>query len=214
VPIENRRPIKARSIGLIQRFAKWLASTSVTPNQISVGSVVFSLLVPIAFWFLASGTWAASILALLGIQLRLMCNLLDGMVAIEGAKKSPLGNVYNEFPDRIADTAILMGVALIAPSDPTLLVLAITASFLAVMTAYTRVLGAAVGTKHYFSGPMAKQHRMAILSGTVIALPLLGGYIEPSNVMKITLSIICIGCVATVIRRLRQVSRELLTKAG
>ncbi len=45
--VENRRPIKARSLSVIQRFAGWLAKTSVTPNQISVLSVLFSLLYPL-----------------------------------------------------------------------------------------------------------------------------------------------------------------------
>ena len=211
--IENRRPIKARSISFIQHFASWLAKTAVTPNQISVLSVVFSLLVPTSFAIFKSGAWSASLVALLGIQLRLMCTLLDGMVAIEGAKKSVLGDLYNEFPDRIADTVILVGVASIDPADHTLMVIAISASLLAIMTAYTRVLGAAIGTKHYFSGPMAKQHRMAILSLSIIVLPLLKSSFPAGSIVKTALLIICVGCVLTVIRRLMQISNELKSRA-
>ena len=211
--IENRRPIKARSNSLIQRFASWLAKTSVTPNQISVLSVAFSLLVPLSFLLFESGTWIATIGALLGIQLRLMCNLLDGMVAIEGAKKSLLGDIYNEFPDRIADTVILIGVALTDPADQVLMTIAVAASFLAVMTAYTRVLGAAIGTKHYFSGPMAKQHRMALLSLTVILLPIFRGSLAGGSAIKIALIVICLGCALTVIRRLMQISSELKSRS-
>ncbi len=46
--------------------------------------------------------------AALGIQLRLVCNLIDGMVAIEGGMKSPVGGLYNEVPDRIADPLLLI----------------------------------------------------------------------------------------------------------
>lgn len=211
--VENRRPIKARSLSLIRRFAAWLAKTSVTPNQISVLSIVFSLLVPIAYFVFDSGTWLAAIVALLGIQLRLMCNLLDGMVAIEGAKKSLLGDIYNEFPDRIADSVILVGVALVDRSDPWLMTTAIAAACLAVMTAYTRVLGAAIGTKHYFSGPMAKQHRMALLSLTVILLPVLHSRFSAGAIVKIALVMICVGCVLTVARRLMQIAGELKSRA-
>ncbi len=154
----------------------------------------------------------ASIVALLGIQLRLMCNLLDGMVAIEGAKKSVLGDVYNEFPDRIADTVILVGFAFVDRTDPLLLTLAVAASFFAVMTAYTRVLGAAIGTKHYFSGPMAKQHRMALLTGTVVLLPIGQVYFPVAAITKTALVVICVGCIATVFRRLSQISRELKSR--
>jgi phosphatidylglycerophosphate synthase len=37
------------------------------------------------------------------IQLRLLCNLLDCMVAIEGGKSAPTGALFNEMPDRFAD---------------------------------------------------------------------------------------------------------------
>lgn len=49
-----------------------------------------------------------SILCIAGIQLRLLCNLFDGMVAIEGGKKSDVGSLYNEFPDRIADSLLIV----------------------------------------------------------------------------------------------------------
>ena len=43
------------------------------------------------------------LLAALCIQLRLVCNLLDGMVAVEHGKGSPSGPIWNELPDRFAD---------------------------------------------------------------------------------------------------------------
>ncbi len=46
-------------------------------------------------------------LAAVGIQLRLVCNLMDGMLAVEGGLKTANGDLFNEFPDRIADVAIL-----------------------------------------------------------------------------------------------------------
>jgi phosphatidylglycerophosphate synthase len=98
-------------------------------------------------------------------------------------------------------------------ADQLLLTIAVAASFLAVMTAYTRVLGAAIGTKHYFSGPMAKQHRMALLSLTVILIPILRSNFPAETVVKTSLVIICLGCVLTVVRRLRKISSELKSKA-
>ena len=212
--IDNRRPIKARSLVIMQRMASWLARSSVTPNQISVLSVAFSLLVPFSFATLEAGSWAASFVALLGIQLRLLCNLLDGMVAIEGQKKSVLGDIYNEFPDRIADTIILVGMALCDRLDSMLLVFAVTAALMAALTAYTRVLGASVGTKQYFSGPMAKQHRMALLTATIMALPILPSPLSYQTAFKFALAVISLGCIATIAIRLRKISMELQGKAG
>jgi phosphatidylglycerophosphate synthase len=48
------------------------------------------------------------LVAVVGVQLRLLCNLFDGMVAVEGGKKSKSGEVFNDMPDRIADPILLV----------------------------------------------------------------------------------------------------------
>jgi phosphatidylglycerophosphate synthase len=52
------------------------------------------------------------------IQFRLLCNLLDGMVAVEGGKGSVTGPIYNEAPDRIADVLILIGAGYSTNVEP------------------------------------------------------------------------------------------------
>jgi len=42
------------------------------------------------------------------------------------------------------------------------------AAALALMTAYIRVLGGSLGLQQSFIGPMAKQHRMALLTGACV----------------------------------------------
>lgn len=153
-----RRPIASRSSGWAIRLAARLAATDVTPNQISGVSVVFAgvgcaliaLVAHPAAWIAAAGC----------VQLRLVCNLLDGMVAVEGGKKSAVGALYNEFPDRIADTILLVPVGYAAglPWAGWL------AALLAGLTAYVRVFGGALGLEQEFSGVMAKQRRMALLT--------------------------------------------------
>lgn len=36
----------------------------------------------------------------------MLANMLDGMVAIESGRASPLGELYNDAPDRIAEAAV------------------------------------------------------------------------------------------------------------
>ena len=43
-------------------------------------------------------------------RLRLLANLLDGMVAIGRGIASPVGELFNEVPDRVSDTAVLLGL--------------------------------------------------------------------------------------------------------
>ena len=98
----NRRPIASRSAGWAKASAAFLARTSVTPNQISAVSVVFAAVGAALLAFKPDAIGLIGCAA--AVQARLVCNLLDGMVAIEGGKKSSVGALYNEFPDRIADS--------------------------------------------------------------------------------------------------------------
>jgi len=85
------------------------------------------------------------------------------------------------------------------------------ASF-AVLTAYVRELGRATGTPSDFSGPMAKQHRMAtITAAAVLSIlePLWNGH---NQVLLVALWLIAIGAAFTALRRGRNVVRNL--KAG
>jgi phosphatidylglycerophosphate synthase len=102
------------------------------------------------------------------VQLRLVCNLMDGMVAIEGGKKSATGDLFNEVPDRIADVVILAGAGFCAFSQPWGIHLGWLAAALAVMTACIRMQGAALTGKHDFRGPMAKPHRMALITSVCV----------------------------------------------
>ena len=105
-PGMERRPLQSRS----SRWARWLAArltaTRITPNQISLLSVGWAVLGGgLLFW----GTgWLAFIATAACVQLRLVCNLLDGMVAIEGGKSTATGALFNEIPDRVADPLFLV----------------------------------------------------------------------------------------------------------
>lgn len=104
--------------------------------------------------------WAGLVLCALCVQLRLVCNLLDGMVAMEGGKKSAVGALYNEFPDRVADSLLIVALGY-ASGQPWLGWLG---ALLAALTAYVRLAGGSLGQIQDFRGPMAKQHRMAVLT--------------------------------------------------
>ena len=105
-------------------------------------------------------TIAGLVVAAICVQLRLLCNLLDGMVAIEGGRRSAVGALFNEIPDRIADSLFI--VALGYAIDTAWLGWA--GALAAAVTAYIRVLGGSLGLPQDFRGPQAKPHRMAVLT--------------------------------------------------
>ena len=159
----DRRPIAARNTGPANALAAWLIARRASPNSISAAGMVAGLLAGLA---LAGTAWwpdAARPLWLLGallIQLRLLANLMDGMVAIGRGVASPVGELWNEVPDRVSDTATLLGLGIAAGSP----VWGLAASLAAMATAYIRTTGRAAGAPSDFRGPMAKQQRMALVT--------------------------------------------------
>jgi phosphatidylglycerophosphate synthase len=164
----SRRPIATRSSGWAQALARRLAASAVTPNQISIASVGFAVIAGLAFWASAHVGFVSRALLLVlgaaGCQARLICNLLDGMVAIEGGKRAPDGPFWNEAPDRAADIVILAGLGLAAGWPA----LGWAAAAFAVLTAYLRELGRAEGMAADFGGPLAKPQRMAVVTVSAV----------------------------------------------
>ena len=151
-------------------MSRVLVRSGVSPNLISVFSAVFALGACAVLVVVGEGCWPRLCLvaAAVCVQLRLVCNLMDGMVAIEGGKKSATGDLFNEVPDRIADVGILAGAGFCAWEQPWGIHLGWLAAALAVMTACIRMQGAALTGKHDFRGPMAKPHRMALITAICV----------------------------------------------
>lgn len=167
--LAGRRPLKSRTSAWAGGLSRVLVKSGVSANMISVFSVVFALGAGAALLGVGEGWWPRLwLLAAGGVQLRLVCNLMDGMVAIEGGKKSATGDLFNEVPDRIADVAILAGAGFCAWAQPWGIHLGWLAAAGAVMTACIRMQGAALTGKHDFRGPMAKPHRMALITSACV----------------------------------------------
>lgn len=166
----GRREIPSRTSGWAKAVTRWLAGTSVTPNQVSHLGVLAAVLAGLALW-LGPGSegalrWALLVGAAGLIFLRLLCNMFDGLLAVEAGKGGPDGAFWNEVPDRGADIAILLGAGYGAGLPE----LGWAAALFAVSTAYIRAVGSALGQPADFGGPLAKPHRMAaIMAGAVLA---------------------------------------------
>ena len=100
-----RREVKSRDAAWAGRAAAWLTAHGVQPNWISLCSVVFALggavSVGIATRLCVPWKIFCFLLAIVGIQGRLLCNLLDGMVAIEGGRKTRSGELFNDFEESV-----------------------------------------------------------------------------------------------------------------
>ena len=213
--LDNRRPLAVRNAAFARRLARRLAEAKASPDVISAMSVAFAVLG--GALMMSAGAFEgpvralALIVAALCVQGRLLCNLLDGMVAVEHGRSSKVGPVWNELPDRVADVFLLAGAGYGARTAGLEVgeALGWIAAVLAVMTAYVRELGRGLGQPADFSGPMAKQHRMAALTATCLlsALePLWGGN---GQVIVAGLAVIGVGTLVTVVRRTLNLARGL-----
>jgi phosphatidylglycerophosphate synthase len=158
---------------------------------------------------------AAWLAAAVFVQLRLLANLLDGMVAIGSGKASRLGELFNEVPDRVSDAATLIGLGYAAGSMPWL---GFVAAILAIFVAYVRAMVRVAGGPQDFSGPMAKQHRMFVVTVTALLCAVVPPDWQASplgsshGLPVLALAVISVGCVITAIRRLCRAGRALTAR--
>lgn len=215
----DRRPIKTRDAVWAQRLSSMLVRSKVTANGISIAGMVSGILAGICFactvfggWF-----WVLFVMGVLFVQGRLIANMLDGMVAIESKTSSPVGELYNEIPDRVSDTATLIGCGYALGGSA---ILGYWATILALFLAYIRAAGRVAGAPQIYAGPMAKQHRMFVVTvfallSTVLPQTLVSNLFQREDVgwMAIALLVIIGGEVLTVFRRLWLISKALRSKA-
>jgi phosphatidylglycerophosphate synthase len=213
--VPDRRPISARNHPISIGIARWLARSGVSPNAISVSGMVAAILAGAAFigttW--PAYGWLLFLAAALLMQLRLQANMFDGMVAIQTARASPVGELFNEVPDRVSDAAIFIGAGYAVGGLPELGYLA---AIVALFTAYVRAEGKVAGAPQEFCGPMAKQQRMALLTVAALYAGLVPATWQPRlsslpdwGVIAVALLIIVIGGAVTAVRRLKRIARAL-----
>lgn len=208
----DRRPLATRSARWAQALAATLARWRVAPNAISVVGIGVAAAGGAAFYG-AGGAEAGSArtLALVGaaaaIQLRLLCNMLDGLVAVEGGLRTKTGDVFNDLPDRIEDLFLIVGAGYAAREARFGVELGWLTASLALVAAYVRVLGKSVGAGTHFLGPMAKQHRMAALTAVALASAICARFAPTAqvDVLVYGLGAIAVFTTVTIARRTHRI---------
>lgn len=188
-----------------------------SPNAISVLGMVAAVVAGMAFF-------ATSVTADVGqrvlwfggavlCQIRLLCNLFDGMVAVARNIATPRGELYNEVPDRVSDAIVLIGLGYSAGGAVTL---GYAAALMAVFVAYVRVMAKSAGAPNDFCGPLGKPQRMAVVICVALYLALApeswrSAWSEASawSEVKVALLIVIVGGLVTALRRLSRAAKYL-----
>lgn len=203
-----RRPLTSRNSVWAQHCAAWLAARRVSPDLISALSIVFAGAGAAALCWLTDPL--GPLLCALGIQLRLVCNLLDGMVAVEGGRGGATGPLWNELPDRLADTLLILALGVVAGHAW----LGWLGALLAALTAYVRVTGGALGLAQDFSGLQSKPRRMALMTVACVLAALIPDKEISQQVLLIASTLVALGSAITCASRARAIANALRARAA
>lgn len=163
----------------------------VHPDVVSAAGVVFAVGGALALATLPAGPLTA-LVVLTAAALRLAAANLDGSLARRRAPR-PIGWLVNEAGDRLADLALLAGIAVHVggPLGATLLVASCAPSFVA-------ICAAAAGGRRHNGGPVGKTERAGLA-----ALAALTGWFAPIAVVT------TVGSALTAVLRARAAAQEL-----
>ena len=193
---------KPKFQSLLRPISRWLARNNVTPNQVTVLAMLFSVAIGAATAIWADQRWP--LLLLPGVLLiRMALNALDGMLAREHNMQSRLGAVLNELGDVLSDSALYLPLALVPGMPAAMLVVLV---LLAVIGEMTGVIGVQIGARRRYDGPLGKSDRALALSILCLSL----GYGAPAGAWLDVVVGILIGLAAlTIINRARRALAEV-----
>lgn len=216
-PEPGRRVIPQRQSSWAISLTRRMAAAGILPNQISILGLIFAVIA--AGCLLLSGRTdgglrvALLVIAAVAMPLRLLCNMLDGMLAVEAGLQGPDGLIYNEIPDRLSDIVVLAAAGYSAPGIAWAHDLGWIAALSALLTAYVRTLGRAAGAREHFEGIMAKPRRMHVMIAAALLSALEPRFGWPSgSVLLAGLAVVTIGDIATIALRLRLIAADLRSR--
>ncbi|PSB30315.1 CDP-alcohol phosphatidyltransferase family protein [Chlorogloea sp. CCALA 695] len=163
-----------------------------SPNWLSCSTIIPGLATA---YCLYQGWWIGAVIA---IASRMLLSTLDGLVAEEFDKTSPLGAYLNRLPGEITDLLIILG--LFPHGQLTWIITLI------ILTSWVQtfgLLGLTAGSKTQSVGPCGQTDRLAIIAISCIVAAFnfpIWQYVIPG---------MCIGCGLTILLRIFRSIRDI-----
>lgn len=171
--LEKLRPITANHV---ESIAKKTISTGLTPNYVSLISLIFSVLAGIAFYY----SLEVVLYALVGVvfvALNSFFDALDGSMARYLGNASKKGDFLDHVIDRYADMFIIGGIFFGGHVDWEIGVIALVGVLL---TSYLGTQAQALGIGRFYGGLMGRADRLVLIMIAAVAYVIyaqpLGGY--------------------------------------
>lgn len=198
--------LKPASQRLVRPLEDLLVARRVPPDAITAAALPIGLAGGLC---LALSDEAPELLLLVPVlaAARLVANLLDGLVARRTGAARPMGEMWNELADRLADILFLGGLAFTPAVEPRLALAAVIAAILA---SYVGITAKAAGARRQYGGVMSKPGRMVVVAvGAVLAFGT-----GDTRWLTAVAAIVLIGGLATLLTRWRATRREIGGHAG
>lgn len=151
--------LKPKFQQLLTPVLLFLNKNKITANQITISSILLSVVIGILFWYADMSKWFFLSLPI-GLIMRMALNALDGMMARKFNQTSKLGEVLNEVGDIVSDVIIFFPLLKFQPESLYLIVIFIV---LSVINEFAGLMGKIVGKERRYDGPMGKSDRALIL---------------------------------------------------
>ncbi|MDS4032182.1 MAG: CDP-alcohol phosphatidyltransferase family protein [Candidatus Contendobacter sp.] len=194
--------------GLKPRFQNWLRPVArglhargISANQVTLAALALAVVVAGTIWLWPTPTTLLLLPPVL--FLRMALNALDGMLAREFQRSTPLGAVLNELGDVLADAVLYLPLVLI-PGIPVAPVVAL--ALLALLSEFCGVTATQIGASRRYDGPLGKSDRALLLGGIAV---LLGCGVPAGFWLAVTLWVANGLLILTCVNRLRAALREV-----
>ena len=154
--------IKPKFQQLLMPLLKLLRRLGISPNSITIFSILFSFGIAYFFWNISDNSSYFLIVAF-GLLLRMMLNALDGMMARIYNLQSKLGEVLNEVGDIVSDVAIYFPLIIF---ESLRIEIAIIFILLSIINEFCGLMAKVISGERRYDGPMGKSDR-AFLIGVI-----------------------------------------------
>ncbi len=191
--------IKPKFQKLINPLSVLLIKNRIHPDTINLLGLSTSIVMSILLFY-STHIPALYLVLPIGAFLRTIFNALDGMVARGLSVSSPMGEVKNEFIDRLSDIFIILSMGLSNHGNISLVFVALA---LILLGSYLGILGKACGGKRVYVGILGKADRMILIGmAGVFAFYRI-------NIWNALYYLMITGALITIFQRYYSIKREL-----
>lgn len=194
--------IKPRFQALLRPTAERLARAGVSANAVTLLAAGLSVLLGLV---LAVTGWSWLLLLYPPfLLLRMGLNAIDGMLAREFFRPTPLGALLNEIGDMVSDAALYLPLALFLPAPPWLMAVTV---LLAVIGEAAGIAAQTIGARRRYDGPFGKSDRA--LAFSALALAAYFNILAPALWMPFVLGALLLLAALTILNRMRAALAEV-----